>query len=157
MVEGASACSCREKFFILFILFILFIYFISRFLPTADAHTSTSLHEAPREAPQHYRLPNLRYRCLSVNIKHCPNEVLLLPNEIHSTLFELQATDRFTLAGLLPPSCLIVVSLLGSVWNSGTAPASVYRCSNNVLERIVFKITSSSCYRVSCTEVVVYR
>ena len=37
--------------------------------------------------------------------------------------YELQATYRPTLAGLLLPSCLIVGSLLGSVWNSGPAPA----------------------------------
>ena len=34
---------------------------------------------------------------------------------------------RHTLAGLLLPSCLIVVSLLGGVWNGGTAPLDIYR------------------------------
>ena len=44
-----------------------------------------------------------------------------------SVLRGLQATHRPTLAGLLLPSYLIVVSLLGCVWNSGTAPVDVYR------------------------------
>ena len=49
---------------------------------------------------------------------------MLLPSRYvwHSTLRGLQATHKPTLAGLLLPSCLIVVSLLGCVWNSGTAP-----------------------------------
>ena len=42
-----------------------FLFYISRSLPTADAHTSTSLHEAAHEEPGHNHLPNLRYRCLS--------------------------------------------------------------------------------------------
>ena len=46
---------------------------------------------------------------------------LLLAMEIHVTVFGLQATHRPTLAGLLLQSCLIVVSLLGGVWNSVTA------------------------------------
>ena len=61
---------------------------------------------------------------------------------------------RPTLVGILMPSCLIVVSLLGGVGNSGTAPADVYLSGNAVCENTVFKITSRSCYRVSCTEVV---
>ena len=70
---------------------------------------------------------------------------------MHLKLCELQATYRLKLIGLLLPSCLIVVSLLGGVWNSGTAPAGVYRCSNVVFENIVFKISSTSNIRVSNT------
>ena len=122
-----------------------------------DAHTSISLHEATHEAPGHNRLPNLRYRCLSRDVKHSLKEVVLLPNEIRLLLCKLQATYRPTLAGFPLPSCLIVVSLLGGVCNSASAPASIYRCSNSVLENIVNKITFSSYYRVSSIELDVYR
>ena len=44
-----------------------------------------------------------------------------------SVLRGLQATHRPAIAGLLLPSCLIIVSLLGCVWNRGTAPVDVYR------------------------------
>ena len=121
---------------------------ISRFLPTADTHTSTSLHEASREIqeqgsnlwachrrtwrallrrPQQQRLLQwlractrrstgtlqqspqpLRYRFLSWDVKSIPNKVYI---DIYLTLCGLQATHRPTLAGLLFPSCLIVVSL----------------------------------------------
>ena len=92
-----------------------FLFYTLRFLPTADAHTSTSLHETTREAPGHNRLLNLRYRCLWGDAKHGLNEALLLPNEIHMLLYELQATYRPTVAGLPVANCFIVVSLLGGV------------------------------------------
>ena len=57
--------------------------------------------------------------------------MLLLPIEIlRVTICGLHATLKPTL--LLPQSCLVVVSLLGGVWNSGTAPADVHRCSNGI-------------------------
>ena len=52
---------------------------------------------------------------------------LLLPNEIHSVVCELQATHRPTIAGLLLQNCVIQVSLLRGMWNSGAAPAGVHR------------------------------
>ena len=74
--------------------------------------------------------------------------------EIHLALCELRVAYRPTLVGILMLSCFIAVSLLGGVWNSGTAPADMYLSGNAVCENTVFKITSCSCYRVSCTEVV---
>ena len=61
---------------------------------------------------------------------------------VHLALCELRGTYRPTLAGLLLPSCLTVVSLLGGVWNSGTAQADVDRCSNVVFQNTVFKMSS---------------
>ena len=124
------------------------IFKISRFFPTADTHTSTSLHEAFRETQEQgsnlwachrrtslalLRKPQqqwllqwlractrrrtgtlqqstqpLRYRFLSCDVKSLPNKVYI---EIYLTLCGLQATHRPTLAGLLLPSCSIVVSL----------------------------------------------
>ena len=52
---------------------------------------------------------------------------ILLPIEIHVTLCGLQATYKSTL--LLPQSFLVVVSLLGSVWNKGTSPADLHLCN----------------------------
>ena len=47
---------------------------------------------------------------------------------IHTYILRgLQATHRPTRAGLLLPRCPVVVSLLGCVWNSGTAPVDVNR------------------------------
>ena len=61
-------------------------------------------------------------------------------NDIHLTLSDLQATYRPTLAGVLLPSCLIVVSLLGSVQNSGTASVDVYRYTNAIFENSVYNL-----------------
>ena len=52
---------------------------------------------------------------------------LLLPIEMHVAVCDLQATRRPTITGLLLPNCVIYVSLLRGVWNSGAAPAGVYR------------------------------
>ena len=52
---------------------------------------------------------------------------LLLPIEIHVPVCDLQATHRLTLTGLLLQNCVIQVSLLRGVWNSGAAPAGVHR------------------------------
>ena len=52
---------------------------------------------------------------------------LLLPIEIHVAVCELQATHRPTIAGLLLQNCVIQVSLLRGVWNSGAAPTGVHR------------------------------
>ena len=52
---------------------------------------------------------------------------LLLPIEIHVAICELQATHRPTIAGLLLQNCVIQVSLLRGLWNSGAAPAGVHR------------------------------
>ena len=60
---------------------------------------------------------------------HNPDEVLLLV-EIRVILCRLQAKHKSKLS--LPPSYLIVKSLIDSVWNSGTSPADVYQCSNCV-------------------------
>ena len=134
-MDGTSACFYRGK-----------LYFqnsqnfqkISRFCQQ-ERHTparARTRQGAPRNAgtlpsPQ----PALPLPFVRCHVKHSPNnEVLLLPNEIQLTLCELQATYRPTLAGLLLPSCLIVISLLSGVWsrvwNNGTASAYVYRCSN---------------------------
>ena len=51
---------------------------------------------------------------------------LLLAIEIHVTVGELQAMHRVTVTALLLYNCLIEVSLLGGVWNSGAAPAGVH-------------------------------
>ena len=101
---------------------------------SSSVHTSsvTSLHEAHRESPGRYRLPtyanNVAFR--EIDAKYSPNEVLLLPIDIHVKPRGLQATPTTsTLAGLLQDlqSCLIHLSILGDVWNSGTAPAEVHR------------------------------
>ena len=63
--------------------------------------------------------------CLLWDVKHNPKEVLLLPIKIHLTLRTPWGSG--TLAGLLLPSCFIVVPLLDCVWNSGTAPVDVYQ------------------------------
>ena len=52
---------------------------------------------------------------------------LLLPIEIHVAVWEFQATHRPTIAGLLLQNCVIQVSLLRGLWNSGAAPAGVHR------------------------------
>ena len=52
---------------------------------------------------------------------------LLLTIEIHVAVCELQATHRPTITGLLLHNCVIQVSLLRGVWNSGAAPAGVHR------------------------------
>ena len=53
---------------------------------------------------------------------------LLLPIEILVAVCELQATHRPTIiAGLLLQNCVIKVSLLRDLWNSGAAPAGVHR------------------------------
>ena len=54
-------------------------------------------------------------------------KLLLIPIEIYVAVCELQATHRTTIAGLLLQNCVIHVSLLGGVWNSGAAPAGVHR------------------------------
>ena len=48
---------------------------------------------------------------------------LLLPIEIHVTVCEFKAMHRPTIAGLLLQNCVIQVSLLLGMWNSGAAPA----------------------------------
>ena len=73
-----------------------------------------------------------------IDVKHSPNEVLLLPIDIHLTLRGLQATHAsILLAGLLLQSCLIGPSILGGVWNSGAAPAEVHRGAAVPFENIV--------------------
>ena len=52
---------------------------------------------------------------------------LLLPIKIHVAVWDLQATHRPTITGLLLQNCIIQVSLLRGVWNSGAAPAGVHR------------------------------
>ena len=52
---------------------------------------------------------------------------LLLPIEIHVAVCKLQATHRPTIAGLLLQNCVIQVSLLRCLWNSGAALAGVHR------------------------------
>ena len=52
---------------------------------------------------------------------------LLLAVEIHVPVCELQATHRPTITGSLSQGCVIEISLLGGVWNSGAAPADVHR------------------------------
>ena len=52
---------------------------------------------------------------------------LLLPIEIHVAVCDLQATHRPTITGLLQQNCVIQVSLLRGVWNSGAAPVGVHR------------------------------
>ena len=52
---------------------------------------------------------------------------LLLPIKIHVTVSDLQATHRPRITGLLVQNCVIQVSLLRGVWNSGAAPAGVHR------------------------------
>ena len=52
---------------------------------------------------------------------------LLLPIEIHVAVCELQATHGPTIAGLLLQDCVIQVSLLRGLWNSGAALADVHR------------------------------
>ena len=70
------------------------------------------------------------------------DNTLLLPIEVHVTLCGLEATLKPTL--LHPQRCLIVVSLLGRVWNSGIAPADVHlQCGKAVIEDTVFEITSN--------------
>ena len=54
-------------------------------------------------------------------------KLLLLPIEIHVAVCDLQATHKPTVTGLLLHNCAIQVSLLRGVWNSGAAPAGVYR------------------------------
>ena len=55
---------------------------------------------------------------------------LLLPIEIHMAVCELQATYRPTVAGLLLlQNCVIQVSLLHGLWNSGAALAGDHRGS----------------------------
>ena len=115
------------------------IFKISRFLPTADTRTSTSLHEASRETQEQRSNLWACHRRTSLALLQRPQQQWLLhqwlractrrstgtlqqstqplriPNkvyiEIYLTLYGLQATHRPTLAGLLLPSCLIVVSL----------------------------------------------
>ena len=87
------------------------------------SRVSPALH--PPERPSHTHTPKpgfggrghevqqsiqpLRYRFLSLDVKSIPNKVYI---EIYLTLCGLHATHRSTLfAGLLLPSCLIVVSL----------------------------------------------
>ena len=48
---------------------------------------------------------------------------LLLPIEIHMALCEFKETHRPTIAGLLLQNCVIQVTLLRGMWNSGAAPA----------------------------------
>ena len=71
---------------------------------------------------------------------------LLLPIEIHMAVCELQATHRSTIiiAGLLLQNCIIQVSLLHGLWNSGAAPAGVPAVQETVFENKVFKITYNS-------------
>ena len=52
---------------------------------------------------------------------------LLLPIEIHVAVWDFQATHRPTITGLLVQNCVIQISLLRGVWNSGAAPAGVHR------------------------------
>ena len=51
---------------------------------------------------------------------------LLLHIEIHVALCEFKATHKPTIAGLLLQNCVIQVSLLRGMWNSGAAPAGVH-------------------------------
>ena len=51
---------------------------------------------------------------------------LLLPIEIHVPVCELEATDPQSQVSLLQ-NCVIQVSLLRGVWNTGAAPAGVHR------------------------------
>ena len=55
---------------------------------------------------------------------------LLLAIEIHAAVCDLQATHRPTITGLLLQNCVIQVSLLRGVWNSGAAGRRPPRCSN---------------------------
>ena len=52
---------------------------------------------------------------------------LLLSIEIHVAVCDLQATHRSTVTGLLLQNCVIRISLLRGVWNSGAALAGVHR------------------------------
>ena len=54
-------------------------------------------------------------------------KLLLLPIEIHMAVCELQATHIPTIAGLLLHNCIIPVSLLRGLWDSGAATAGVHR------------------------------
>ena len=60
------------------------------------------------EAPGHYNNLSNLYATVSFRDVEIPNKVYI---EIYLTLCGLQAAHRPTLAGLLLPSCLIVVSL----------------------------------------------
>ena len=53
-------------------------------------------------------------------------KLLLLPIEIHVAVCELKATHRPTIAGLFLQNCVIQVSLLRGMWNSGAALAGVH-------------------------------
>ena len=50
----------------------------------------------------------------------------------------LQVMHKPTL--LLPQSCLIVVSVLGSVWDSGVSPADLHRYINDVQSKAVVTV-----------------
>ena len=66
---------------------------------------------------------------------------LLLPIEIHVAVCELRATHRPTITGLLLHNCVVQVSLLGGVSNSGAAPVGVHRGAAVTFEDTIFKIT----------------
>ena len=53
-------------------------------------------------------------------------KLLLLPIEIHVAVCEFKATHRPTIAGLLLQNCVIQVSLLRGMWNSGAALTGVH-------------------------------
>ena len=86
----------------------------------SQIHTLT-----PAELPS----PADIHRCRNGILKKTVTRVLQTI-EIHVTLCGLQATYKSTL--LLPQSCLVVVSLQGSVWDSGTSPADLHWCSNDI-------------------------
>ena len=68
---------------------------------------------------------------------------LLLPIEIHVAVCELQATRRPTIAGLLLHNCVIKISLLDGVWDSGAAPAGVHRGAALVLHSMFSKLSTT--------------
>ena len=107
-----------------------------------------------------YRLPNLRQFCLSWDVNQNPNQALLLPVGIHLTLHTPRASGyvQTTLAGLLLPSCLIVVSLLRLCVKQRHS----YRCGlcEAVFKSTVYTVTSSNYYKslvleLLCTDTVV--
>ena len=78
---------------------------------------------------------------------------LLLPIETHVAVYELQATHKPTIAGLLLQNCVVIhLSLLRGLWNSGAAPAGVHRRSAIGFGRHNSKYRTTV-IRVSCTSI----
>ena len=55
-----------------------------------------------------------------------PIEIPVAAAHRHVAVCEHQATNIPTIAGLLLQNCILQVSLLRGVWNSGAAPAGVH-------------------------------